>query len=138
MKSVVISIKPKWVSLILNGKKRDEIRKSMPLQIAPPFKAYIYCTEDKPGRWLVNQYLRYLNSTVCGYFICDKITPISSPFGGKEAESELTAKEMYQYAAGNDTLYDWHISEAHMYIAPTSLKCLGLKRPPQSWQYVSK
>ena len=43
MKSVLISIQPKWCELIANGKKTVEIRKTKP-KIDTPFKAYIYCT----------------------------------------------------------------------------------------------
>lgn len=47
MKSVMISIKPKWCKLIASGKKTVEIRKTRP-KIETPFKCYIYCT--KPSK----------------------------------------------------------------------------------------
>ena len=47
MKSVLISIKPKYCELIASGKKTVEIRKTRP-KIEPPFKCYIYCT--KPSK----------------------------------------------------------------------------------------
>lgn len=43
MKSVLISIQPKWCELIANGRKTIEIRKTRP-NIETPFKCYIYCT----------------------------------------------------------------------------------------------
>ena len=46
MKSVLISIKPKWCELIANGKKTVEVRKTRP-KIDVPFKCYIYCTKAK-------------------------------------------------------------------------------------------
>ena len=46
----MISIKPEWVALILNGTKTIEIRKTMP-KCELPIKCYIYCT--KQGRPLV-------------------------------------------------------------------------------------
>lgn len=46
MKSVLISIKPKWVEKIVNGEKTIEVRGTAPKEV--PFKAYIYCTKDKP------------------------------------------------------------------------------------------
>lgn len=45
MKSVLISIQPKWCELIASGKKTVEIRKSKP-KIEAPFKVYIYCTKQ--------------------------------------------------------------------------------------------
>ena len=46
MKSVLISIKPKWCELIASGKKTIEVRKTRP-KCDTPFKCYIYCTKDK-------------------------------------------------------------------------------------------
>ena len=43
MKSVLISIQPKWCELIASGKKTVEVRKSRP-KLETPFKVYIYCT----------------------------------------------------------------------------------------------
>ena len=37
MKSVLISIKPKWCDLILSGEKTVEVRKTKP-KVEPPFK----------------------------------------------------------------------------------------------------
>lgn len=46
MKSVLISIKPKWCELIANGKKAIEVRKTKP-KLDTPFKCYIYYTKNK-------------------------------------------------------------------------------------------
>ena len=46
MKSVLISIQPKWCELIASGKKTVEVRKTRP-KIDVPFKVYIYCTQTK-------------------------------------------------------------------------------------------
>ncbi len=43
MKSVLLSIQPKWCELIASGKKTIEVRKTRP-KIDTPFKVYIYCT----------------------------------------------------------------------------------------------
>ena len=47
MKSVLISIQPKWCELIASGKKTVEVRKTRP-KLETPFKVYIYCTNTKP------------------------------------------------------------------------------------------
>lgn len=47
MKSILISIKPKWVAKILNGKKIIEIRRNMP-KCDLPIDVYIYCTKNRP------------------------------------------------------------------------------------------
>ena len=46
MKSVLISIKPKWCELIASGKKTVEVRKTRP-KIETPFKVYIYETQGR-------------------------------------------------------------------------------------------
>lgn len=46
MKSVMISIQPKWCTLISLGEKYIEIRKTKP-KIEAPFNCYIYCTSIK-------------------------------------------------------------------------------------------
>ena len=94
MKSVIISIKPRYCELIANGKKTIEIRKTKP-KIDTPFKCYIYCT--KHGRPLVygSPYPSYVeenlvqtygyskkkadeifgcwNGKIIGEFVCSKI-----------------------------------------------------------------
>ena len=45
MKSVLISIQPKWCQLIANGRKTVEVRKTKP-KLEAPFKCYIYCTSN--------------------------------------------------------------------------------------------
>ena len=56
MKSVLMSIAPKWCELIANGKKAIEVRKTKP-KIETPFKCYIYCTKEK----YKNKYLHTSN-----------------------------------------------------------------------------
>ena len=45
MKSVLISIQPKWCELIASGKKTVEVRKTKP-KLETPFKVYIYETRN--------------------------------------------------------------------------------------------
>lgn len=90
MKSVLISIHPEWVEKIANGEKTIEVRKSAPKEV--PFKAYIYCTKDKPYLYRVDDDNNFeltntlrpktyehvkdyneQNGKVIGEFICDKV-----------------------------------------------------------------
>lgn len=101
MKSVLISIQPKWCELIANGKKTVEVRKTKP-KLETPFKVYIYCTKPKNyykisncmaatdenlylsnGKvkmsdgfefWANGVEYERLNGKVIGEFICDEIT----------------------------------------------------------------
>lgn len=84
MKSVLISIKPKWCELIANGKKTIEVRKTSP-KCDMPFKCYIYCTKDKGISFWMGKRYAYAddrshnlfdicsNGKVIGEFICNKI-----------------------------------------------------------------
>ena len=62
MKSIILSVKPKWAEKILNGEKIIEVRKSAP---KPPFKVYLYCTKEKGKRKLLyNPSLPFSNTTI--------------------------------------------------------------------------
>lgn len=90
MKAVLISIQPKWVEKIANGKKTIEVRKTAPKNV--PFKAYIYCTTGKPYlyrvddddnfeltntlRQKIDEYVKDYNAQngkIIGEFVCGKI-----------------------------------------------------------------
>lgn len=91
MKSVLISIKPKWCELIASGKKTIEVRKTKP-KLETPFKCYIYCTKGElltrsnyNGKIYVASSPKYqkalekngnitLSGKVIGEFVCDEIT----------------------------------------------------------------
>ena len=97
MKSVLISIKPKWCELIVKGEKTVEVRKTRP-KIETPFKCYIYCSHGyyrtpkerkKSGDfWIgkpindVSQGRYWGNGKVVGEFVCDKITIIEKTSSG--------------------------------------------------------
>ena len=90
MKSVLISIQPKWYEKIANGEKTIELRKTRP-KLETPFKCYIYCTKDNktafnnhngnmflsPKGW---QDYSECNGKVIGEFICNKIDEYTAEF----------------------------------------------------------
>ena len=95
MKSVLISIQPKWCELIANGKKTVEVRKTKP-KLETPFKVYIYCTNNKDMLWILKESEREsrrkitsiftakdvggaikANGKVIGEFVCDRIDRIA-------------------------------------------------------------
>lgn len=49
IKSVLLSIQPKWCKKIFDGEKTIEVRKTRPL-IDMPFKVYVYCTKKRMTR----------------------------------------------------------------------------------------
>lgn len=168
MKSVMISIQPKWCELIASGKKIIEVRKTRP-KLEPPFKVYIYCSKQKVnGEILLTHNKKVegrnrgfrdtgdipLAGNVIGEFICDGITWANGlNFVVKEdAEATLkgtclTKEEIYNYLGVKSGMsrcdkktefYCWHISNLVIYDKPKKLSEFGLIRPPQSWCYVKE
>ena len=160
MKSVMLSIKPKWCEMIASGRKTIEVRKTRP-KIETPFKCYIYQTFD--GRTnsidiFENNLGKVIGEFVCDAIITDRTLGHDGLFYGAAC---MTAAEVAAYATS--TVYGWHISDLVIYDEPRELseflrinrECwyadLGLakrdcpecknaecfvSRPPQSWCYV--
>lgn len=164
MKSVLISIRPKWVKKITSGKKTIEVRKSAPKEV--PFKAYIYCSygNDRENYMLGKQ------GKIIGDFICDEVEEFHewelSP-QGKFAEFEeerlekflsatcLSIAEVFRYRDNLPyckPLYGWHISDLKIYDKPKELSefskpcpvanrncenCLSLGKP-YTWDFDEK
>ena len=143
MKSVLISIQPKWCELIASGQKTVEVRKTRP-KIEPPFKCYIYCTKVKfnPHEHLRNN-LHYDDSTikvcegqgkVIGEFVCDDVARIINFIthfgveGRPERELNTIARascldymDMLGYLGTEKDGYAWHISDLVIYDQPKKL-----------------
>lgn len=143
MKSVMISINPKYCELIASGKKTIEVRKTKP-KIETPFKCYIYCT--KQGRPLVygspcptyveenlvqtygyskekaNEIFGCWNGKVIGEFVCDSILSNCEMANADIAEQQGKVKreDLLKYANGKK-LYGWHISDLKIYDEPKEL-----------------
>lgn len=150
MKSVLISIHPKWCELIADGKKTVEVRKTRP-KIETPFKCYIYCTNTKPylvwgdvfrGNWeteftLLSGYNRkaaeeiwdVFNGKVIGEFVCDSIFPIRVFENGTIQDymfhnidkSCVPYDDIANYIGKDQTGYGWHISDLLIYDQPREL-----------------
>lgn len=168
MKSVMLSIRPKWCEKIASGEKTIEVRKTKP-KLETPFKCYIYCTSGRPDlnipispERLMQDYLDtgsmqslncpLGNGKVIGEFTCDRIyglAPLNHAPDDVEKQACLTREEIVNYLKG--TGYGWHIVGLRIYDQPRELsEFTGLrntrfgaapydiKRPPQSWCYVEK
>ena len=133
MKSVLISIQPKWCQKIISGEKTVEIRKSRPKNQIP-FKCYIYCTKPKE---LFDLSYGVQFGKIIGEFVCDWIesTPLwrikgNTGFLAKRTEREeklpqmacLSLDEVYRYILNeNKIIYGWHISDLVIYDEPREL-----------------
>lgn len=77
MKSVLISIRPKWCEKIASGKKTIEVRKSRP-KIETPFKCYIYMSQgDLKDLGSYSEWIYKNRMKVIGEFVCDRIEPLT-------------------------------------------------------------
>ena len=150
MKSVLISIRPKWCDLIASGKKTIEVRKTRP-KIETPFKCYIYCTKPKMITKYVfkpEDYPEYMrpektvfckvpdasspfcsevngNGKVIGEFVCNCITGLKADNGiqtyyNRQNGTCLSDAEIIKYASGKKVYY-WHISDLKIYDKPNEL-----------------
>ena len=133
MKSVLLSIQPKWCKLIFSGEKTIEVRKTAP-KLETPFKVYVYQTKHK-GKSIVSEALNtvYGGGKVIGEFVCDEIyvRPANVIYYGKGQEDYLdllksacmTEREVLDYMGGqfNRDTYFWHITNLKIYDKPKEL-----------------
>lgn len=146
MKSVLISIQPKWCELIASGKKTIEVRKTVP-KLEAPFKCYIYETKGFSSYFIEENNIRNkgclskarVGGKVIGEFVCDIVEEFHewqlSP-GGKFREFEqkdldnflqascLSYEEVCAYRENlpyYKPLYGWHISDLKIYDKPKEL-----------------
>lgn len=127
MKSVLISIRPKWCQKIANSEKTIEVRKKRP-KLAHPFKCYIYCTQAKRPYedFIETEYPKpqfYGGGKVIGEFVCDEIFDL--PWGARIPSDIargacLEPGEIHQYL-GVSSGYGWHISNLKIYDTPREL-----------------
>ena len=137
MKSILLSIKPKYVELIASGQKTIEVRKTAPQEV--PFKAYIYCTigNGVKGDYLVPSGIQC--GKVIGEFLCDRIEMVNakcSDYGidlfyhdcltngcltEREIEKYFNVPEDRDLRAMKGNGYVWNISDLKIYDKPREL-----------------
>ena len=124
MKSVLISIHPKWVEKIASGEKTIEVRKSVPKEV--PFKCYIYETQGRTETPWVDEDRHFIykgRGQVIGEFICNNASELDYVYywnNGYEFATCLTYRQVADYGKGKP-LYGWHISDLKIYDRPREL-----------------
>lgn len=133
-KAVMISIRPEWCSLISQGKKTVEVRKTRPNQ-GTPFKCYIYCTKGMAKNKAYSFKTWNAQGKVMGEFVCRNIDndTLSSLVVKEDAENILqgtclSKKELLQYLGYEPTknnffqkhyeFFRWNISDLVIYDKP--------------------
>lgn len=147
MKSVLISIQPKWCEKISKVifytgdekpvyEKSVEIRKTRP-KIQTPFKVYVYETQEKKFKdigvhWESGQTFEHHIGKVIGEFVCDSIRKISynrkdkgvwlkSIVGDFVLENAALSQEELASYLKNGSGYAWSISNLVIYDKPREL-----------------
>ena len=136
MKSVLISIQPKWCELIASGEKTIEVRKTKP-KLETPFKVYIYETQGRYEDLRDCRTFKFwdIRQKVIGEFVCNRIYEIGYdyfyPCGYEVSMGEISRKELYEksclsFNQMDDYLnmelgYGWHISNLVIYDKPREL-----------------
>lgn len=122
MKSILMSIQPKYCELIASGKKTIEVRKTVP-KVQTPFKVYIYCTQGNGSlndTLMSNDRCQVLNGKVIGEFVCRGIMCPSDSLKLMAKQSCLSEEELHKYSGGK-TLYGLRISDLKIYDKPKEL-----------------
>ncbi|MBQ8840887.1 MAG: hypothetical protein IJ004_06175 [Clostridia bacterium] len=141
MKSVLISIQPYWVFLIIakimgweiDQEKTVEVRKNFPKALDWNKKSIIYCSKNKQSfNRIPKKYQPFMEKflgRVVGEFECDEIFTIScysSDLNARWMNQEqpftcLTDKEMINYLGNGKEGYAWHITDLVIYDKPKEL-----------------
>ena len=139
MRDILISIKPKWCELIFSGQKIDEIRRTKPSwSDGWTYTVYVWQTGGGgiTGRftvskftciqaWIDNDGEKHLGNTIGLRHCVDDNELFDYIYKGK--------KPGYRYPNS----WAWRIEDPVKFDKPLPLSDFGLKRPPQSWQYVN-
>lgn len=166
MKSVLISIKPYWVFLIIAkimgwniGKEKTvEVRKNYPKSENWNRSVKIYCSKDKRSFSKIPKeyqpFMEQLLGKVIGECVCDWCEAFTTNYYTMDRPQTLRIAraaclglyELMEYEGNAHCLYGWHISDLVIYDAPKELFEFQksprklpfdpVQRPPQSWCYV--
>lgn len=123
-KAILLSIHPKWAEKIYSGEKTIEWRKTLPKSD----ESIVYIYETAPVKKITGYFLFY------GAFKTD--------FKGREFdlykwdEGCVPLDDLKKYQGDSKSIYGWLVSAAVHFSKEKTLSDFGLKRAPQSWQYV--
>lgn len=126
-KAVLISIGPKWCSLIASGEKTLELRKTFP-QTETPFKCYIYETQGKTDTPWMDEDGHMIfrgRGAVIGEFVCDGMERFDVPFPAymDQVDTQLLKSACLSYSEahaylGHRSGCGWRISDLKIYEEP--------------------
>lgn len=136
MKTIIATIKPFYLNEIRWGHKTIEVRKTVPKCDYP---VRVLLCESGSGGQIKAEF------TMKRVLYADRIELIFRTDAVRWAEnaSGLSSRELLDYAGDKRTLYFWEISDMVDYCSTEgyhvrNISEFGLKRTPQSWQYVKE
>ncbi len=125
--NIILSIKPKWAKLIYEGKKTIEWRKTEPVKLDAMSTIFIYETAPVCR---VTGTVRYNGADAYDFNEQFLPTKVLSVFGC------VSINDLVKYQGKLPCIYGWMIWNPQKFYIPLKLEEFGLKRPPQSWQYI--
>lgn len=126
MINILISIKRPWSRKILSGEKTVELRKTAP---RVPKGEHITLWLYESGK--------YGSREITGKFRMIYTIPLRHmPFGGALEDIKRDACVTEEQLRSYMPCCAWGVCDP-VNLAPVPLSVIGLKRPPQSWQYLT-
>lgn len=129
--NILLSIKPEWASLIYEGKKTIEWRKSYPSQfVLNETKVFLY--ETAPVQ------------KVTGYFTLEAVmfagVAVKEGYISQSSIDKGCVKinDLKKYLGTSSHLYGLEISLPYKYSDSKNLSDFGINQPPQSWCYIKE
>jgi predicted transcriptional regulator len=154
MKSVLISIQPYWVFLIIakamgwniEKEKTVEVRKNYPKAEVWDKTAKIYCSKNKNSFAMIpKEYqplMQQFIGKVIGEFVCNEIECFTTDYRADEEQTDrvsvqscLTWGDLFEYEYNSPCLFAWHISDLVIYDKPKELSEFKHWKKFDWWDY---
>lgn len=126
MSDIILALKPKWAHLILEKKKKTEVRRILPKNLSPQDKCYLYCHGSILGYAVVSD-VYVLDDSTDDY----ELAPMAEFFCD---EAILGEQEMIEYMRGGKRAGIIRFSKVHKYAKPKPHEGAY----PQNFVYVDK
>lgn len=133
--NILLSLKPEYAELIYSGKKSIEWRHTFPDKVFFCDRVYIY--ETAPVKKVTGYF--HFNLLLKPFYIEHRDFELDVFTRAHKSELEEWGQlpfPMLQKYAESGPVWGWHILNPVKYQNPFGLAIFGIKRPPQSWQYI--
>lgn len=144
METIIATIKPQHLGNIRSGKKKWEIRKTLPFPLKIKHPVRCLCCESASGGKITAEFI------IDSVNVCTLESILNDNYGDIRpwdyiGETCVQWKLLCEYMNNRplQPIYFWHISNMIDYCNTKGYRVrniseFGLKRPPQSWCYVQE